>query len=404
MNTSNAYLQLVIDSIVQSERTLFRYITANDVGSTGGHQAGFYVPKGAYSVLFDTPGGKGENKDKSEVEIVWHHEDGGRFTTKSRFIYYGRGSRNEYRITRFGRDFPFLTEEYTGSMLILVKRQATIYLGYVLSSDEDIDYFLEYFSISPTSTESIIMPHAQSIIRVSKEQKLLEHFLEYYQTFPDTKTMAFWGQKYVLFCNHVTRQQILRTPDQSLLLWIDTEYKLYQALEEKLYAPIYSKPFASLTELIDFANTILNRRKSRAGKSLEHHLARVFHVHKLAYSSQARTEGNKRPDFILPSEEAYHNNLYPQDKLFFLGAKTTCKDRWRQILNEADRIPHKHLFTLQKGISRSQIEEMKKANVTLVVPQNHISSFDVKVRDLLMTLKDFMLYVSKAQSTISKIY
>ena len=28
-----------------------------------------------------------------------------------RFIYYGQGTRNEYRITNFGRDFPFLTYE-----------------------------------------------------------------------------------------------------------------------------------------------------------------------------------------------------------------------------------------------------------------------------------------------------
>ena len=25
-----------------------------------------------------------------------------------------------------------------------------------------------------------------------------------------------------------------------------------------------------------------------------------------------------------------------------LGVKTTCKDRWRQVLSEADRIPQKH--------------------------------------------------------------
>jgi hypothetical protein len=30
-----------------------------------------------------------------------------------------------------------------------------------------------------------------------------------------------------------------------------------------------------------------------------------------------------------------------------LGAKTTCKDRWRQVLTEAIKIPHKHLFTLE---------------------------------------------------------
>lgn len=51
--------------------------------------------------------------------------------------------------------------------------------------------------------------------------------------------------------------------------------------------------------------------------------------------------------------------LFPANKLVFLGAKTTCKDRWRQVLNEADRIETKYLFTLQQGISKNQLREMK---------------------------------------------
>jgi hypothetical protein len=52
-----------------------------------------------------------------------------------------------------------------------------------------------------------------------------------------------------------------------------------------------------------------------------------------------------------------------------LAAKTTCKDRWRQILNEADRIPAKHLLTLQEGVSEGQFREMNDAGVRLVVPR-----------------------------------
>ncbi len=51
-----------------------------------------------------------------------------------------------------------------------------------------------------------------------------------------------------------------------------------------------------------------------------------------------------------------------------LGAKSTCKDRWRQILTEADRIPKKHLITLEPSISENQTDEMRKENVSLIVP------------------------------------
>lgn len=88
---------------VQNAKYAFcRFITANDTGKNGSHQAGFYIPKCAAALLFDTPGVKGENKDKM-VKVKWQDD----FTTDSRFIYYGQGTRNEYRITRFGKGFPF---------------------------------------------------------------------------------------------------------------------------------------------------------------------------------------------------------------------------------------------------------------------------------------------------------
>lgn len=51
-----------------------------------------------------------------------------------------------------------------------------------------------------------------------------------------------------------------------------------------------------------------------------------------------------------------------------LAVKTTCKDRWRQVLNEADKINNIHLFTLQEGVSLTQFREMQSAGVKLVVP------------------------------------
>lgn len=42
-----------------------------------------------------------------------------------------------------------------------------------------------------------------------------------------------------------------------------------------------------------------------------------------------------------------------------LGVKSTCKDRWRQVLSEAKRIDNKHLATLEPGISENQTAEMQ---------------------------------------------
>ena len=186
-------------------------------------------------------------------------------------------------------------------------------------------------------------------------------------------------------------------PDAQLLKWIDTEYALFRSFEEKIYAPIYSVPFANCQELVKFSNIILNRRKSRAGKSLEHHLATIFTAAQLEYEEQTVTEDNKKPDFLFPGGEAYHNLLFPTDKLVFLGAKTTCKDRWRQVLNEANRIETKYLFTLQQGISKNQLREMKHEHLKLVVPATYRTSFDKEFRPEIETLASFIEIVKVKQ-------
>jgi len=380
----SAIIAEVVQVVEHGKKTFFRYITANDVGTTGSHQSGFYVPKEGASILFDKPSVRGENKARF-AKIIWQ----GIFETESKFLYYGIGTRNEYRITRLGRNFPFLHEEYAGSLLVFTQNDYENYSAYVLTNDEDIDEFFSYFNISP-STSSVILGESFSNRKDELEKRLLDIFLERNQSFPSAQTLAFWGEKFELICNGINRNYITKHPDETILAWINKEFELFKLLEERIYRPIYSSPFASCDALILFANTILNRRKSRAGKSLELHLARIFRYSQLSFSTQSITENNKRPDFIFPSNEAYHDPNFQNSKLHFLGVKTTCKDRWRQILNEADRIHNKHLFTLQKGISKMQLSEMTNAGVTLVVPNSHICTFDRSYRSKILTLSNFI--------------
>jgi hypothetical protein len=149
---------------------------------------------------------------------------------------------------------------------------------------------------------------------------------------------------------------------------------------------------------VDCANTILNRRKSRAGKSLEHHLAELFKTFELVFETQAVTEDNKKPDFLFPNVEAYLNPKFDDKKLFMLASKTTCKDRWRQVLNEADRLKTKHLFTLQQGISTNQLEEMYKYGVCLVVPKPYLTSFPAAFREKIITLDTFVKRIYSIQN------
>lgn len=373
-----------IEAVKSADIAYSKFITPNDAGETGGHQSGFHIHRNSYKIAFTQQGVRGSNDEKF-VTIKWQND----FETQSRFTYYGTGTRNEYRLTRFGNGFPFLSDVNVGSLLVLCKKTDDYYLGYVLDKDEDIEEFLMHFDINPSNANGIIKelnntPH-----------DIMTEFTKYIQTldgihFPSTEDISRSSRDIFARCNTVNARDIIDNPDTNLASWVDTEYKLFKAIEDVIYAPLLSRPAENVEELVATANMVLNRRKSRAGKSLEHHLASVFDSNNLPYSAQKQTEYRNKPDFILPSIEDYHSLKFPDNKLIFLGAKTTCKDRWRQVLSEADRIPHKYLFTLQPSISSNQLDEMKKSQVTLVVPEQNITTFPLRHREDILSLKTFI--------------
>ena len=389
----NRVVEKAIDSVQKAEKSFCKFISANDAGETGAHQSGFYIPKNSFSLLFETPGVKGENKDRFAT-IRWQDE----FETNSRFIYYGTGTRNEYRLTRFGKGFPFLTEDNVGDLLIISQIQGDYYEGFVLSLDEDIEDFFTAFNIAANETNRLI----EKIETVSAEDILFKCFTAFNSSlnkeFPSTVSLSTNARNCYNTSYNVTSNNIKSNPDKILLNWLDAEFQLFKAIELEVYSEKIKTPFRSVEELVDIANTILNRRKSRAGKSLEYHLEEVFKTFELKFDSQATTEDNKKPDFIFPSAALYKNMDYDSKNLVFLAAKTTCKDRWRQVINEADRIEIKHLFTLQQGISKNQLNEMDKEGVRLVVPKPYIGSFPEEYQNKIFSLESFIQYTSSKQS------
>ncbi|SEJ06509.1 type II restriction enzyme [Cyclobacterium xiamenense] len=344
-------------------------------------------------MFFETPGEKGTNKDHF-VTIKWQDE----FETSSRFIYYGVGTRDEYRLTRFGKGFPFLTDDNVGDLLVLVKKSSDFFEGYVLSSDEDIEDFFAAVNISSTETNGIIPKQLEQTF----EDRLLQCFLAYVRSlnidFPSTIDLATNARKCYMTSYNITPSQIKSNPDKQILNWIESEYDLFKTIENERYAEIIRTPFPTVEDLVKTANTILNRRKSRAGRSLEHHLEEMFKIFELIFQTQVTTENNKKPDFLFPNIESYNDPNFDDKKLIFLASKTTCKDRWRQILNEADRIRTKHLFTLQQGISKNQLEEMNQYGVQLVVPKSYLSSFPAEHRSKILTLEQFVGLVHTKQA------
>ena len=327
------------------------------------------------------------------VNITWQDD----FQTTTRFLYYGERTRNEYRITNFGRGFPFLRPDYTGALFVLVKDDDENYHAFVLNTEDDINQFLDAFGISPIETNRLI--ETEAIIPEVQEKLKIDEFISNLTVdFPSSEEMSAAARQ-IQNAVHDHNEYIRTAPDNKLLAWTDFEFKLFRALEYARYGELITHGCASVEEFINTANTILNRRKSRAGKSLENHLAAIFDGNDIQYSAQAITEEHKKPDFLFPSKEAYHNPNFSVDKLVSLAAKTTCKDRWRQVITEANRLrgKEKYLCTLQQGISAAQMDEMQAEGVILVVPKRYISSYPRDRQERIWTISKFVSYIRELE-------
>lgn len=134
-----------ITAVKSYKYSLCKFVSRNDAGATGAHQAGLYIPKNSIRLLFDVPGVKGENKEDIGT-IRWHNGQ----TAECRLKYYGTNTRNEYRITRLGRAFR------EGELVIIVKSGDAEYQGFLLQRQEDISAFLQEFGLSENDTNSLI--------------------------------------------------------------------------------------------------------------------------------------------------------------------------------------------------------------------------------------------------------
>lgn len=274
-------VQEILQYCQEAKLVFCKFLSANDTGETNAHQSGIYIPKQARSILFDTPGQRGENKDRF-VKISW--ADGSE--KEVRFIYYGVGTRNEYRITRFGKGFEFLRPKYTGALFILLQMDDDDYKGYFLNTENEIDAFLEALNISPVDTNAIIpVKHTESLDQ--HEERVIQQFIsQTTEEFPASEQMSLAARKIEeLVYDH--SEKMITDPDLKLVNWTNEEYRLFRAFETARYMPEISSGFSDVASFVELANKVLNRRKSRAGKSLEHHLAALFDANKLQYTPQA---------------------------------------------------------------------------------------------------------------------
>lgn len=380
-------------------------LAANDTLATNAHQAGPYIPKRLAFPLFpaiDTRATK--NPDAHFQLYVDSHPD----CRVVRVVYYNnkfhekpKGGRDETRITNFGgASSALLDPESTGALTVFAFR---------LNEDgtaADCHVWVCAHETEADLVEDRIGPVEPGKGIIWKPGEPIGGALPLFDTPPrascwleQSEIPPAWLQNFPSGREIVRRAVEMRalhslTPDLRLLRRRECEFEIFRSVEQAIELPHITAGFTSLDDFISRAQTVLQRRKARSGRSLELHAREIFLEERLVegehFSHQPESERGNKPDFLFPSEAAYKDGSFPADRLRMLAVKTTCKDRWRQILDEAERIPAKHLLTLQEGVSESQFQQMVQAQVQLVVPSKLTTKFPQSIRPHLQTLESFI--------------
>lgn len=380
-------------------------LSGNDTLANGSHQAGPYIPR---EILFRVLPALNRqdvknpdvwfnlyvdsHADHRQVRAVWynnHYHD-----TKAK-----RG-RDETRVTNFGGGASALLDpESTGALTVFAfaaADPAAVPECHVWVCRHETEEDLVEDRVGPVEPGKwLLWPPVQGGLFPADAQPVARTSC----WLGDDEIPAAWRLKFPTGADIIRKAVELRDdssldPDRRLIRRRECEFEIFRSVEQAIELPHIMAGFTNIDGFIARAQTILQRRKARSGHSLELHARAIFLEERLVegthFAHQPVSEDGKTPDFLFPSVASYRNPAFPADRLRMLAVKTTCRDRWRQILNEADRIPMKHLLTLQEGVSETQFREMTNAGVQLVVPAGLTETFPKDVRPHLQTLESFI--------------
>ncbi len=360
--------------------------------------------------------GAGETKSRFDCTFMYFEDDEERtVTAEGSLTWYDSRVKQPHRSAEYRLYFngnTVIELATAGDLLVIGKRPNGRTLALIVKKDTTVErQVLWLFGIEENNerfTVSSIQGDANRQIGFAERTiletlgietetegaiKWVDVLLEKFgPVFPPTRVFSAFARK------TLPDISALDTPDETLLAWINQEEMLFRTLERHIVQIRIDKGFSDVDDFVAFSLSVQNRRKSRVGFALENHLSEVFNQHGLAYSQGKVTENKARPDFIFPGIIQYHKPAFPVNRLTMLGSKSSCKDRWRQVLSEANKIMNKHLFTLEPGISQNQTDEMQDKKLQLVLPKNLHDTYLESQKGWLMSLCEFITLVQERQN------
>jgi len=323
-----------IQALVATSTMLFvKKLSRNDTSwaDGGSNQAGFYVPRQIREAGF-FPELHADNPDKphifhAEFGILWPQTGE---TTSSRMRYFSN-KRTETHVTRLPKAlFQALTP---ASMLIVGRFDAPTagcdyWIAVLDSADEEAELLETVLDLRSDFHNGVFQPAAFALasrLQQDEKQELIERLqhalrtgsmeavMREYGGIPDPASIARDARQKWLQDNgyaHFDPWVIPKPGDAIMQISRDIEFTLYRRYELRRRAAELVALLADKGDLVsaivhhfaDIDRVFLSasqQRKTRAGRSFEHHIAASLSAGNIRFVEQAVT-GGRRPDFVMP--------------------------------------------------------------------------------------------------------
>lgn len=414
-------IQALVD---ESDQLLLKKLSRNDTSwadDPGNHQAGFYIPTALRESEF-FPSLEAINPEKphifvAELQVLWPQT--GESTQSNVRHYSNKGS--ETHFTRLPKS---LFQDLTPASLLLAGRFSAPVsdCGWwivVLDSAGEEAELLETILDLGVDFHSTLLPasafHAATRTPEDELGELITQFqnalqdgtlgnlVAKYAAIPNPAEIALEARSKWLQLRGLSAfdpWQIEAPGDAIMEISREIEYQLYRRHELRRRA---SELLSILSSGDDLTTTIVRRypdidavllsasqqRKTRAGRSFEHHIAAALSAGNILFQEQAVT-GGRRPDFVMPDLRKLRSKKRHYRDALVLAAKTTLRERWKQVFSERLNC-EVYLATVDDRVTASSIREMAAAQIRLVVPETLRASDEAyyKDQDNVLTFREF---------------
>ena len=311
-------------------------LSGNDTLANGTHQAGPYIPKDFLFRIFPAVNRRDIKNPRVSFDLyIDSHAD----HRQVQAIYYNNkfhdnpaSGRNEARLTNFGgASSALLDPDSTGSLTVFafaVDASGAASDCHVWVCRHETEEDLVEDRIGPVepgkwtiwSPASFAVPSLFTPAAAPRASCWLNP-----PEMPPAWLTRFPTGAEIILKTVELRPDAGLDPDKRLMRRRECEFEIFRSVEEAVELPVITAGFTSIDAFIARAQTILQRRKSRSGRSLELHTREIFIEERLRegddFQHQPESDPGKRPDFLFPSQTAYADMAFPEAKAAHAGGQ-----------------------------------------------------------------------------------